>query len=590
MNLPSFLHKVDDITSDLTKDQLQRYIHEIARTLPESKRQDFIDKLSLYTKDKDKSCTIIGEDKHKDDLIKKIKTLADKVRHISDSNRCINSELNEEWDDWYNSDEDEFFFTDDQGVLKDINNAIGLVHEAIDNQLYEEGRILAESILSVRVEVDGDYSDYMSAEFDISELYDNDLLNVSRESFGRECIYTIYKSLPLEDRARAIYSCIGKLHIYSINLEFIMQMGDDEISDFNDFILLWIDYLNEGDVRSKWIADKMLDNAITLISNPQTMLDNARKYGDVHPELYVKYIESQNGILNPEHLISVCQEAMDAIPVNCIVRAKVSFWYSKFESNLGDDIKKKYGFIEAYRSETNEVNLLRILFFSQVSSEKEISMLKDIASTVKAQSPEKRTSYLDGDSNANALSDYDYYSILFWLGDISEMIQKGMQVKVGIGWSETFMKKGLALLLLLLFEEDRYTKGILEILSRVENDFNLDNIIFGENDNKTKDLDKDIFTVELLESLRKRVALNRADKEKLFKKIDKWIQMRVDAIMNANRRNYYHECAMYIAAFGEVLEVNGVVGAKMEILLRYKNTYSRRRAFIDELKGFGLRK
>ncbi len=88
-----------------------------------------IDKLSLYTKAKDKSSTIIDEDKHKDDLIKKIKTLADKVRHISDSNRCINSELNEEWDDWYNSDEDEFFFIDDQGVLKDINNAIGLVHK-----------------------------------------------------------------------------------------------------------------------------------------------------------------------------------------------------------------------------------------------------------------------------------------------------------------------------------------------------------------------------------------------------------------------------------------------------------------------------
>lgn len=129
MNLPAFLNKVDDITSDLTKDQLQRCIHELARTLPENKRQDFIDKLGLYTKAKDKSSTIIDEDKHKDDLIKKIKTLADKVRHISDSNRCINSELNEEWDDWYNSDEDESFFTNDQGVLKDINNAIGLVHK-----------------------------------------------------------------------------------------------------------------------------------------------------------------------------------------------------------------------------------------------------------------------------------------------------------------------------------------------------------------------------------------------------------------------------------------------------------------------------
>ena len=589
MNLPAFLNKVDNITSDLTKDQLRRYIHESARIFPESKRQEFIDKLSLYSKANDNNSTNIEEDKHKTELTKKIEASTDKVLNISDEERCINSECNEEWDDWYNSDEDEYFFTDDQGVLKDINDAIGLVHEAIDNQLYEEGRKLAESILSVCVGVDGDFGDYMSSEFDISELYDYDLLNVSRESFGHDCIYAIYKSLPLKDRAQAIYNCIDKLHIYSLNLEFIMQMGDDEVSDFNDFILLWVDYLNGTQIRNKRIADDMLDTAITLISDPQAMLAIARRYGDVHPELYVKYIESQSCTLDQEHLISVCQEAMDAIPVNCIIRSKVSLWYSRFESKRNDDIKKKYGFIEAYRSETSEENLLRILFFSQVD-EKELSMLKEIASIVKAQAPEKRCRYLDGDSNVNVLSDYDYYSILFWLGDISEMIQKGMQVKVGIGWSETFMKKGLALLLLLLFEEDRYTKGILEILSRVENDFNLDNIIFGENDNKIKDLDKDIFTVELLESLRKRVALNRADKEKLFKKIDKWIQMRVDAIMNANRRNYYHECAMYIAAFGEVLEVNGVVGAKMEILLRYKNTYSRRRAFIDELKGFGLRK
>ena len=64
MNLPSFLHKVDDITSYLTKDQLQGYIHELARVLPESKRQVFIDKLSLYSKAEDKSSTIIDEDKH----------------------------------------------------------------------------------------------------------------------------------------------------------------------------------------------------------------------------------------------------------------------------------------------------------------------------------------------------------------------------------------------------------------------------------------------------------------------------------------------------------------------------------------------
>jgi hypothetical protein len=57
------------------------------------------------------------QDKHKTELTKKIEAITDKVLNISDEERCINSECNEEWDDWYNSDEDEYFFTDDQGVL-----------------------------------------------------------------------------------------------------------------------------------------------------------------------------------------------------------------------------------------------------------------------------------------------------------------------------------------------------------------------------------------------------------------------------------------------------------------------------------------
>ncbi|WP_027216588.1 hypothetical protein [Butyrivibrio fibrisolvens] len=101
--------------------------------------------------------------------------------------------------------------------------------------------------------------------------------------------------------------------------------------------------------------------------------------------------------------------------------------------------------------------------------------------------------------------------------------------------------------------------------------------------------DNDLLKVSR-ETLRTRVSLNREDKEKLFKKIDKWIQLRVDAIMNANCRNYYHECAMYIAAFGEAQESNGVTFAKQQILQKYKNLYSRRRVYIDELKGVGLRK
>ena len=72
--------------------------------------------------------------------------------------------------------------------------------------------------------------------------------------------------------------------------------------------------------------------------------------------------------------------------------------------------------------------------------------------------------------------------------------------------------------------------------------------------------------------------------------IKSWITLRVYAIMNANRRNYYGECAAFIAAYGEVLESRGKAGAKERLMQHYKAEYSRRRAFHEELRRFGMRK
>ena len=70
--------------------------------------------------------------------------------------------------------------------------------------------------------------------------------------------------------------------------------------------------------------------------------------------------------------------------------------------------------------------------------------------------------------------------------------------------------------------------------------------------------------------------------------IEQYISVRTTGIMDANRRNYYGECAAYIAAYGEVCESRGVVGAKAEFMEKYKVKYSRRRAFHQELRNYGM--
>ena len=67
------------------------------------------------------------------------------------------------------------------------------------------------------------------------------------------------------------------------------------------------------------------------------------------------------------------------------------------------------------------------------------------------------------------------------------------------------------------------------------------------------------------------------------------LEKRTAGIMQANRRNYYGECAAYIAALGEVLEAMGKQGAKQELMTSYRDAYSRRSAFREEMKKYGWR-
>ncbi|MGN0314055.1 MAG: hypothetical protein ACI4EG_04590 [Fusicatenibacter sp.] len=75
-----------------------------------------------------------------------------------------------------------------------------------------------------------------------------------------------------------------------------------------------------------------------------------------------------------------------------------------------------------------------------------------------------------------------------------------------------------------------------------------------------------------------------------LERIDHLISVRVTGIMEKNHRNYYGECAAFIAAFGEVQESLGIPGAKAQIMERYRSAYSRRSAFHQELRAFGMKK
>ena len=81
--------------------------------------------------------------------------------------------------------------------------------------------------------------------------------------------------------------------------------------------------------------------------------------------------------------------------------------------------------------------------------------------------------------------------------------------------------------------------------------------------------------------------IENSDRKKILDHIDNLMKKRVEAIMGANRRNYYGECAAYIAAIGEVKEKLGEKNAKQIYMSHYADMYTRRSAFKSELKSYG---
>ena len=87
---------------------------------------------------------------------------------------------------------------------------------------------------------------------------------------------------------------------------------------------------------------------------------------------------------------------------------------------------------------------------------------------------------------------------------------------------------------------------------------------------------------------RERHGCEEKEQAALLRVMERLVDLRLEGIMSANRRNYYAECAAYVAGLAEVKASRSEASGKQEVLRAYKARYSRRRAFHEELRGFGM--
>lgn len=601
MNFTQFLKAVDQAAAAMSKEQLAEFIHETARTLPENQREDFLAEMLLFAGGKETH--ICPEPSKADqeaaaDFEQKRSFLRTRLERMESGELCLEGSLNPEYDDWYSSAEEEFLYSDPEGVLDIIEEACRFVHQCVDCEEYQAACELTGILIGLDIMVGGEYQEYTDEPININDLKSYHLGNVDYRTLVIDAARAAYCASALSERADELYITLMNSGRRDITLEMILQ-GGRELPEIDAFLPLWIEHLGRMTGSS---AGKLLQEALELADDGEQLLANARKYCGEHPELYEQYLTANQGKTDADSLLAVGTEALEAIEKKYLVRSRIALLTSRTALEQDRPELAETCWLEAFRSDTRVVNYLRLLMecrdFSNVR-EAAAQIYRETCSQLRKDSYFLPTA---GGGRENQLNPTQAYLLAFLGGEFDYVRERAMNATNSLGWSASFMKCGLAAFLLLLTEDGSLPQdaaqqggelktmkpGAREMLRRIVAAVGFDKSEYEKGTLRLIEESNEGWFLTCWNHWKRTVPLSREQREALLGWAESLVTKRVQGIMEGNHRNYYGECAAYIAALGEAREAGGEPNGKQATMAKYMEAYNRRSSFRQVMRGYGM--
>lgn len=601
MNFTQFLKAVDQAAAAMSKEQLAEFIHETARTLPENQREDFLAEMLLFAAGKETHiCPELSkaDQEAAADFEQKRSFLRTRLERMESGELCLEGSLNPEYDDWYSSAEEEFLYSDPEGILDIIEEACRFVHQCVDCEEYQAACELTGILIGLDIMVGGEYQEYTDEPININDLKSYHLGNVDYRTLVIDAARAAYCASALSERADELYITLMNSGRRDITLEMILQ-GGRELPEIDAFLPLWIEHLGRMTGSS---AGKLLQEALELADDGEQLLANARKYCGEHPELYEQYLTAGQGKTDADSLLAVGTEALEAIEKKYLVRSRIALLTSRTALEQDRPELAETCWLEAFRSDTRVVNYLRLLMecrdFSNVR-EAAAQIYRETCSQLRKDSYFLPTA---GGGRENQLNPTQAYLLAFLGGEFDYVREGAMNATNSLGWSASFMKCGLAAFLLLLTEDGSLPQdaaqqggelktmkpGAREMLRRIVAAVGFDKSEYEKGTLRLIEESNEGWFLTCWNHWKRTVPLSREQREALLEWAEGLVTKRVQGIMEGNHRNYYGECAAYIAALGEAREAGGEPNGKQATMAKYMEAYNRRSAFRQVMRGYGM--
>ena len=565
---------------ELSREELQNIILKMQEILSEEQKQSLQSIMRECKKTDVDEASQAEQVRMSQGLVdEKMKQIRKWKQQIDEGELYLDSEEYEDysggyWDpDWITD------YYDNQGVGDKIMYMIRFAEDCVKDRRYQEANEIYEWLWEMSVFTDNEFGDPV----DIEVLEDNNLIHTDMKRLALLTLYADYQGLPSEKRAEDMYLYFSFSTFSKIHMEEMFYVGREKLEDTERFWKDWIELLKgkNGDVEAR-----LLKEAVLYCKGIEGLLEMAEENVSIHPSLYLAVMDEYEKGHYYEKIEEVGKKAIDKIDANFTIRGEIALKTAYVSSNLMHKEKMMQFCWECFCSDSTVKNYLRLFGTEEMAKRYGMRGKEVLINRIKG---DQENNWRNSELRRNVIDDYEYYSLIFYTGDFEKIKTISKNPKGSLGWSSSFIRNGIRLFLIYLYEKTLPSKAAASIAAYI-----------GFSDTKDGE-SRMYFENKILEECHKHKVsefwnyfqrwkrhfpMGDEERKMYLSWAEKIVYSRADAIVSGQHRNHYGEVAGLLAIVGEIKESMGVNGAGREIFVQYKNKYPRHSSFQKEMKYY----
>lgn len=479
------------------------------------------------------------------------------------------------WDrDWVTE------YYDNQGIGDKVEYMIRFAQDCVYDRKYQEAHEIYEWLWKMSVSTDPEYE---CDPVELEQLSENKIIHTDMQQVALLTLYADYQIQEPENRAEDIYLYFSIYTFQKLHIQDMFGIGREELRGTEQF---WEDWIALLQTKSGEVESRLLQEAVLYQEGIDGLVKMADKNCDVHPSLYFSAMQEYNKKHDYLQIEKIGERAIEKIDSKLKIRSKIALMAAYAASCLGHTEKQIQFCWECFRSDSTERNFLRLFGIPQMAEEYGMRGHEVLCSREKGNPAEYiRNSELE----RNIVGDYGYYTLSFYMGDFQKVKAASKNPQGSLGWSGSFIRYGIRLILLYLYKNPLPSKAAAGIAGYVGfpdgNDLSLQMDFENEIAEESLRLKVSIFW-NYFQRWKKHFQIPEEEKNTYFTWAEKIVYSRADAIVSGQHRRHYGEVAELLALVAELKESMGETGAKQMIFQEYKKKFPRHSSFQAEMRSY----